>query len=1458
MTQINRMRVVNVAFNGNRSHFKDFRLSYFGKSGTYDLYNGGGKSVLLLMLLQPTRPGSTLDKEQPLRNIFINTGSNHTSHSLIEWVLDEGSAYKYLLTGFCIRATKDTSGNSADHEDPSSDIVGVDYFNYYHLYNNPNEFDINNIELVREAENKTTYIGFDSLRDLLEEKQKTKNIDIYPMRKTKDYKRFLRHYGIYEAEWKMIMDLNQDENFVARYFRSNNTSRKLIENLLIMFIENMEHNTLQNVRDSQTSGMLLAKGLIEIRENLERLHKDKLQINDFKKIRGYYEQVKDLTKTLSQDFADYEALQKQFVMVANKINSVIDELELEASLIGLDISETDQKLQALYYKKDCLEVQAKGLAKEKVDFEISLLLDVIEDFKRKIEDAEQKINESMAQNSYCDYKDVESDIAVAETDLENLTKSGEEIDQEWNSAGYNYKREVEKQIQAFSLNLEDENHQLSSLLKKEKGLRDEKGGLAESRAKISSDIENKESQLEDINKELAKITAFLNESGRISQLLQPSEGIRKLSGEITDCQFALTTAADNISDFNLELEKIKDLLTESKHQVAMIDLEIVPFQKKFDEIIQKTSAYQGIALTHSFKGEPPDLQPLLERNKAELESRKYDLKAQIEITAQKQHLLAEKGYYVPNQEVIRLQEYVKAKLGDAFLGAEWLSDVEDKEELLQQNPLLPYSVLVTNKVFEKLKTNLATYGERFGDYAIPIQNLDAVRKGQVSPNGNMIFSSGRTELYTDKSKFTAYTHSLAQEQAKLEQELKTIVGDISILKASLKFLETYIPLLNQKEELETILTAKEEEKERVEASIKENSWRMKDQERLLGREQRTEKKLEADLDHLLKVIRRLETYQEKDEQASLLQKDIKSLRDRLSDINQDIEWKDHEINEIAAKIETSRQALQDIHLQWTLSSLEQKSLAHFESGIFLDYGYEQAKSRFESLNARKSGMVQQRETIEKKLKICRGRKENFEDTLRNFGFEAGYFRGLEDAGHPVKRISNESMALLKKQKDDLNRELKKQDKSQKELEKKSIALETSINEKMERIYASYRRAFEPDESLGLEEEIDLKIKETQNAIDGNEIRKKECVTKQNLAIEKKNRHQQEFFKFSVPIREFGIVTDEIASEILDFEELNGQYIGNKDRIKRHGDLLITKIKIFIEDAKNMSVQYAEPLQKFRFPGKLSESEKQLEEIDYCVGIISDKISEIDEEISTLKGYKENHVNLCLQRAEEIILELKKINTLPAIQINGQLENMVKIEFKDFSEEDKRGRMGEYITTLAQQEFEIKALSQKLAAKYLVDRITDLDRAKVKLFKVEADSEESRYLEWKNAVGSTGQKSSLYIVFLISLISFIRLIGNQADFGKSSKVLFLDNPFATFASPYLWDPIFKILKENNVQLIAFAHQINSRIVSGFDINYILGEEIAANRKKIIVKEVKTEVDMQQMDFERLNYVQETFY
>ena len=102
MPHMNRIRVVNVAFNDAKSFFDDLRMSLAGKSTTYDLENGGGKTVLLMMLLQTVIPNTSLREDKPLKNIFIG-GKDRTSHVLVEWLLDEGMRYKYMLTGFCAR-----------------------------------------------------------------------------------------------------------------------------------------------------------------------------------------------------------------------------------------------------------------------------------------------------------------------------------------------------------------------------------------------------------------------------------------------------------------------------------------------------------------------------------------------------------------------------------------------------------------------------------------------------------------------------------------------------------------------------------------------------------------------------------------------------------------------------------------------------------------------------------------------------------------------------------------------------------------------------------------------------------------------------------------------------------------------------------------------------------------------------------------------------------------------------------------------------------------------------------------------------------------------------------------------------------------------------------------------------------------------------------------------------------
>ena len=103
MPQINRIRVNNVKYNFGTQFYDDFMMRFSCRNSIYDLANGGGKSVLMLLLLQNLIPNCTLDDKQPVEKLFRTPGVNTAIHSLIEWKLDAcdvRDGYRYMTTGF--------------------------------------------------------------------------------------------------------------------------------------------------------------------------------------------------------------------------------------------------------------------------------------------------------------------------------------------------------------------------------------------------------------------------------------------------------------------------------------------------------------------------------------------------------------------------------------------------------------------------------------------------------------------------------------------------------------------------------------------------------------------------------------------------------------------------------------------------------------------------------------------------------------------------------------------------------------------------------------------------------------------------------------------------------------------------------------------------------------------------------------------------------------------------------------------------------------------------------------------------------------------------------------------------------------------------------------------------------------------------------------------------------------
>ena len=91
MPHINNIRLVNVCFNNATQFYDDFKMNLAGKNTTYDLENGGGKSLLLQMILQTVLPKTYLRREKPVSLLFQG-GRDRTSHVVVDWILD-GEVY---------------------------------------------------------------------------------------------------------------------------------------------------------------------------------------------------------------------------------------------------------------------------------------------------------------------------------------------------------------------------------------------------------------------------------------------------------------------------------------------------------------------------------------------------------------------------------------------------------------------------------------------------------------------------------------------------------------------------------------------------------------------------------------------------------------------------------------------------------------------------------------------------------------------------------------------------------------------------------------------------------------------------------------------------------------------------------------------------------------------------------------------------------------------------------------------------------------------------------------------------------------------------------------------------------------------------------------------------------------------------------------------------------------------
>lgn len=116
------------------------------------------------------------------------------------------------------------------------------------------------------------------------------------------------------------------------------------------------------------------------------------------------------------------------------------------------------------------------------------------------------------------------------------------------------------------------------------------------------------------------------------------------------------------------------------------------------------------------------------------------------------------------------------------------------------------------------------------------------------------------------------------------------------------------------------------------------------------------------------------------------------------------------------------------------------------------------------------------------------------------------------------------------------------------------------------------------------------------------------------------------------------------------------------------------------------------------------------------------------------------------------------------------------------------------------------------------------------------------------------------MFAVCIISYISMLTRADANNNSRKVIIADNPFGATSAVFLWNAMFDILKENNVQLIAPGHNISKEIISKFEVNYVLKREVFNGNKNVvrIDKELSTQHDENFMGLDYLEMEQQSLF
>ncbi len=1466
MPHINRIRVNNVKYNFGTQFYDDFILRFSGKNTIYDLANGGGKSVLMLLLLQNLIPNCTLDEKQPIEKLFRGNGST-VIHSLVEWKLNANhiqDGYKYMTTGFCARKGKDTSEENREREN-----AAIEYFNYCIFYREFNDNDLRNLPLSNGKE-RITYQGLKNyLRDL---EKHDFGLIVRIFDRKGDYQRFISNYGLYESEWELIRGINKTEGHVRTYFESRyKTTRKVVEDLLI---EEIIQKSFQNKIGGGQGTEEIARTLLDIKDKLMELSRKRSEIAHYdlqvEALSSFIQRLHNLKGVYQQKTGLEEELVKTYHTAVSRQKFKEEQLskgkETEEQLV--------EEVRLLEKRIACGQIQAEEEELSRLEKEAAQTRQLLEGYKRESQALERELKKRESANDYITYLEDKKLADTQEEVMAGLWKEKEGLLEEL----YDLVSEIKEKSGDKREQLKRELSALREELRAEEGRKEEEAARLLEREKKEAVLESRISDTLSKREQLLETGQKLQKEIGLLVLQQAFEA--KQNKEAEGASLALRQEELMESKANC-----RDALVRLRMEQMENEGKIRGLREQLDEAAQLMEVYgkqreQAEHLREIYKER--DYKQLL---KLIYERQKNTI---IKLSQEKERLLKteeqlsqlESGTALQlSGETYRLAEYIgRCHETRVRLGLEYLAETEgfEREVLLSNFPMLPYAVLVDGN-FDQIVGDYHIAEADYGNSPIPVLSMEALALKEGLKQEEYLYFVGKDpELFLNEGKRKALREEALKKKEALTIQIERLSDQEEVLQEDYNFLNTFVSQHGKRllraqqdyEENKAALSEAERRQESLAAERKEKENGLKEAEKELAQLAAEVKQTEKDLEKLAQL-------EEIAAKTALLQKEENSLRAKLDDvlserdkIKEELSLLEKNEGKIREKVEITRNKKEKLDRDWEkLYGPYEKAGRSVHSGLSL----EELEARF--LGRREAFEKEHGDIEDKKLLI-----ENLRTAMER-ALSAIEYRGdsLESLG--AAYAANELQVTEKKALLALREKLAQSGEAERLAAKQLQAQTDNINRRFGSIghaktmveeqfgaYAPNTVSGDFKEQLEVDKVRLTEKKERQKAV----LTEEKELERQCIVLESMCRDMERMMRLAgIFSGETEALWDTGVSLKDKYEKLREQYEGLlREEQRRRSVFEEDKDRLLETLTKMQAFAFSEELKRtVTYPASLSEAEALISNLTETISYIELEKERIGKGIEDMEIIRDNFENQCLQTCVTIQRELERLPEMSRIQLDNKTVPMIQLSIPYIGKERFKEAMSLYIEEIVQnadgfekQEDRLRYIRNQLAFKRLFSVIVrDMNAIKLNLYKRERIREQSRYLRYEEAVGSTGQSQGIYIQFLIAVIHYITSINSgNADAIGLKNVLFIDNPFGAAKDIYIWEPIFQLLKSNHVQLIVPARGVTPAITGRFEVNYILGQKLVDGRQQTVVVDYRSQVEEEEMEYTPLSYEQATLF